>query len=157
MEEQSVLAFSDSVKTCPRCGKRKSIDDFYPRKPNGYHTATHRTWCKKCDSRAQKSSRTDAKKRYHKNYKLEKKFGINLAEYESILARQSGMCAICGATPDKDSMKHGLAVDHDHASGKVRGLLCRHCNIGLGKLGDNLSGLMRAVNYLKNSLGDDRL
>jgi hypothetical protein len=42
-------------------------------------------------------------------------------------------------------------VDHDHETGAIRGLLCKHCNSSLGKLGDNLEGLMRAVDYLKNA------
>jgi hypothetical protein len=57
---------------------------------------------------------------------------------------QNGLCAICGAEPDE------LVVDHCHASGNVRGLLCHSCNLGLGKFFDNTSYLSNAINYLSN-------
>jgi hypothetical protein len=66
-----------------------------------------------------------------------------------MLAKQNGVCAICGKRPEDDRLGHGLAVDHDHVTGVNRGLLCRDCNIGIGKLGDSISGLMRAVRYLE--------
>ena len=77
--------------------------------------------------------------------------GLSLDEYEALLARQGGGCAICGATPKrvkKDGTPYRLQVDHDHKTGKVRGLLCFQCNrLTLGKHAD-AERLRRAADYL---------
>ncbi len=60
--------------------------------------------------------------------KLKKNFGITLEDYDRMFAEQKGLCKICGGdTPNKR-----LAIDHDHKTGKVRGLLCLRCNTKLG-------------------------
>ena len=59
-------------------------------------------------------------------------------------ALQGGVCAICGAVPPEDGSFH---VDHDHETGRVRGLLCVRCNIGLGQLGDDVEVLSGAIGY----------
>lgn len=77
---------------------------------------------------------------------LVKKFGITAAEYDQMVMARCGSCDICGepATPRKKS----LAVDHDHDTGAVRGLLCSNCNTGIGNLRDDPELLNRAVAYL---------
>jgi hypothetical protein len=69
-------------------------------------------------------------KRSHKNTQLRTRFGIGLREYEELLRKQNGVCVICTETDPKSS----LAVDHDHVTGKIRGLLCRRCNFLLGRI-----------------------
>jgi hypothetical protein len=81
-----------------------------------------------------------------KDYRLKYLYGIPLAEYERLRARQHNACAICGRAPDG-----ALRVDHDHRTGRVRGLLCNKCNIGLGLLGDDRESLTRAIAYLDSS------
>ena len=76
-----------------------------------------------------------------------KKFGINSAEYQKQLEMQGGGCAICGKQETTLGKKY-LAVDHHHATGKVRGLLCGSCNKGLGHFQDNPALLSEAVLYL---------
>lgn len=92
-----------------------------------------------------------SKKRYQeknaaaiREAKYFRQYGITLEEYEALLAKQSGMCAICS----KRSKKH-LAIDHDHKTGKVRGLLCGRCNLMLGSVADSITLLERAIRYLK--------
>lgn len=75
-------------------------------------------------------------------------YGISVEEYGHMYLRQRGQCAICKIRPHRADP---LAVDHDHATGAVRGLLCRTCNIGLGCFKDNLASLGRAVAYLVES------
>ena len=82
---------------------------------------------------------------------LQFKFGINLEEYNKIFQAQSGRCAICHK--HQTEFKKRLCVEHCHDTNKVRGLLCFDCNTGLGKLGDNLEGLSKAIKYLENSIG----
>jgi hypothetical protein len=83
-----------------------------------------------------------------KDYRLQKTYGIDLADYQAMLERQSFACAICGA---KHQDKRGkiLHVDHCHATGAVRELLCTPCNTALGKLRDDVKRLQSAIAYLQ--------
>ena len=71
-------------------------------------------------------------------------YGIDVPDYERMLEEQNGGCYICGKKPTK----RALDIDHDHETGKVRGLLCSNHNRALGLLGDNLLLLVRAMEYL---------
>jgi len=73
-------------------------------------------------------------------------YGITLEEYEVLLIKQNNVCAICSASTGSNNKR--LAVDHNHQTGVVRGLLCDDCNIGLGKFKDNPNLLIKAINYL---------
>ena len=75
-----------------------------------------------------------------------RKYGITIEKYEILLAEQNGCCAICLAVTGSDGKR--LAVDHNHETGEVRGLLCDNCNTGLGMFKDNPSLLAKAINYL---------
>jgi len=67
-------------------------------------------------------------------------------EYEEIFKRQNGLCAIC----KKECTRHKrLSVDHNHNTNIARGLLCENCNLGIGKLMDDVEILQSAINYLK--------
>jgi hypothetical protein len=91
-----------------------------------------------------------------RNYGLIHKYGITLLQYNEILERQNGVCAICGKKEEKAQArkKHGekvidsLQVDHDHETGKIRGLLCYKCNTGIGKLMDSPDLLRKAARYI---------
>lgn len=86
-----------------------------------------------------------------KNADLKKSFGITIEEYNAILEKQKGVCAICG---EKETAKgnggivRNLAVDHDHETGEIRGLLCSNCNNGLGRFKDSPNLLTNAIDYL---------
>jgi Recombination endonuclease VII len=75
---------------------------------------------------------------------LRRWFDLTLEQYDQILAEQGGVCAGCGRPPRKTR----LAVDHNHATDIVRGLLCRGCNIALGGVEDNPQTLLRLIQYL---------
>ena len=75
---------------------------------------------------------------------LKRRYGISRAEYDALLAKQGGACAICGMRPKKER----LCVDHCHLTGMIRGLLCRHCNLALGYLKDDQASLIAALAYL---------
>jgi hypothetical protein len=81
-----------------------------------------------------------------KDLNLRKKYGICLKDFNALLEKQRGSCAICSS-----SNWHGrqACVDHDHVTGKVRGLLCHKCNLAIGLLGDNLALAESLVEYLK--------
>ena len=100
----------------------------------------HNAACKKWrDENPGRWKRID-RKRY-----LKREYGITPERYDELFACQGGKGAICGA----QSPRKKLAVDHCHETGKVRGLLCGSCNTGLGKLGDNIEGLRKALQYLE--------
>jgi hypothetical protein len=81
-----------------------------------------------------------------KNSILKKKYGITLAQFEQMLTSQNRKCAICNGDLMGKSDTH---VDHSHATNKIRQLLCRFCNIGLGHFRDDPELTQRATEYLK--------
>ncbi len=84
-----------------------------------------------------------------KHYNLAK-FGLTLDEYNNVLENQDGLCAICRKTEKENK---SLAVDHNHSTGQVRGLLCSNCNRGLGLFQENIERLANAIRYItKNQL-----
>ena len=95
--------------------------------------------------RAYKS--TQKAKDARRNQLLVKNFGITLDQYNVILEKQGGVCAICLKHSEKG--KRSLALDHDHRNGKIRGLLCRFCNQAIGQLDDDVDRLIRAIKYLQ--------
>ena len=80
---------------------------------------------------------------------LRDKYGLTIEAWEDIAKEQGYKCAICG-TP-RDELKNNLAVDHDHDTGEVRGLLCYACNRGIGLLKDSVEVLSKAVEYLQRT------
>lgn len=85
-----------------------------------------------------------------KETELQRSFGISLADYSAMVAAQDNKCAICDQP--EQQMRGGklkaLAVDHDHASGKIRGLLCADCNQAIGKFKEDRNTLLAAIRYL---------
>jgi len=80
-------------------------------------------------------------------------YGISAEYYGELSKSQHGLCAICGKP--ESAHRHGkvigLNVDHDHETGKVRGLLCSRCNMAVGLLGDSVENLLAAAMYLERS------
>lgn len=78
---------------------------------------------------------------------MRRRYGITLTQYYALLHMQGGVCAICGVKARGG--RNGFSVDHDHANGRVRGLLCHACNLGIGKFNDNLALVKAAAVYLQ--------
>ena len=100
-----------------------------------------------------KDSTKQKLKKYYQQHKnslrdrdLQKKYNISLNEYNTLLQNQNCVCAICKI--NKCSSGKAFAVDHSHETGKVRGLLCKNCNLGLGIFKDNPLTLQKASSYL---------
>lgn len=81
---------------------------------------------------------------YERNYRMKALYGLLPGQYETMAAQQHNKCLIC-------LREKKLVVDHDHETGKVRGLLCNLCNSGMGHLKDSIEHLQNAINYLKDS------
>jgi len=138
------------MKTCKICKKEKSLNEFYETKRNGVAYGYHGK-CKECYVKKQQENYDPLKKR---NENLKRCYGITLNEYNEMLEKQNGKCAICGTTETK-GRKSGrgggadvFAVDHCHDTGDVRGLLCHSCNRAMGLLGDNTHILQKMIEYL---------
>ena len=83
---------------------------------------------------------------YHRLLARRLRYGISKEQYDTRLAAQHGQCAICGAT---EHILGTLGVDHDHRSGRIRGLLCSFCNLAIGNMRDNPALLRKAATYLE--------
>ncbi len=115
-------------------------------------------WLKDYYSRADKKAERaayDAKRRAAPGYRektweqfILKEYGITGEEYHSLFKAQDGRCAICGI--HQDDLRKKLSVDHNHTTGKVRGLLCDKCNQGLGYFNDSPERLKTAIEYVKS-------
>ena len=75
-------------------------------------------------------------------------YGITKEDFFQLLEEQEHSCKLC-SKPFESLMQKHLHIDHCHENGKVRGLLCMQCNVGLGMLGDNEAGLLKALAYVK--------
>lgn len=144
-EKRVEAILRNNRKQCQFCKKTKSLDNFF--KKNNSRDGFG-SYCKDCKLKKNTIS-WKANKHKHieqrKNSHLEKKYGITLKEYKKILSNQNGVCLICR---NKDIRK--LAVDHNHKTGEIRGLLCGKCNQGIGLFNDDIKILRRAIEYLKN-------
>ena len=133
------------MKTCTKCGKKKPFIEFY--RHNGYKDGRC-SFCKKCYSQYHKSPIGREKQRSNR---LKKRFNITLEQYDKMLEEQNGVCAICKSLETKIlwGAVIRLSVDHDHKTGKVRGLLCDRCNRALGTVNDDANLLKKLIKYLR--------
>lgn len=145
------------VKVCSKCGEEKSLDEFYR---NTSSVDGHRPDCIECNLESQKARKERdpeafkalARERVWKHH-LTKQYSMTVDEYDALLLAQDGKCAICQSDKSKTSRTDRMHVDHDHATGEVRGLLCDSCNVGLGRFEDDPNLLIAAAMYLVK--GDD--
>ena len=123
--------------------KKKCIDSWRKENPEKYQEQYKNDITKQKCIEYYRTNKDSVKNTY-----LQTNYGITLEEYNLLSEEQSKKCKICNQNcPTGKS----LAVDHNHKTGKVRGLLCKNCNIGLGMFFDNLDFLESAVLYLKYS------
>lgn len=80
-------------------------------------------------------------------------YGLSRGQYDGLVKKQDNRCALCGQREIRKNYRtgktFGLSVDHNHDTGKMRELLCRDCNLGLGMFSDSIQLLSKAVKYLK--------
>ena len=159
LEEKTAKDFQGgrATKRCKTCGIEFPLESYYwhDRRKN-----VRKASCPKCISNKNKVWRKENRETINarrrelyatipnkKHNKLlshvKSKYGISKEEYEGVLEKQNGVCAICGGV-----LTRKLSVDHDHSTGKFRGLLCTKCNLGLGCFNDDSSLLKRAMEYL---------
>jgi len=84
---------------------------------------------------------------YQQGLNRQRLYGITPVEFDALIEKQEGRCAICST--DTPGGKGNWHVDHDHDSGRIRGLLCHHCNLMLGNSGDDPERLRAGAEYLE--------
>lgn len=141
------------MKTCNHCHKQLPETEFYRNCTRKDGLNPH---CKEC-------GRESARRTYHKQRNetpeahslkrysegIKSRYGIDIGEYNRLLASQNWQCAVCKADR-ADATKARLHVDHNHQTGRVRGLLCTRCNNALGYAADNAERLRQLATYLES-------
>lgn len=148
---------------CPRCRAHCKRCDVELTEKTHCRTGSRRNqyFCKSCVAETVRNSRDKLKQR---DYDLLRNYGITVNEYESMLEDQGGVCWICQNPPKNNR----LSVDHRHEKGekrrnprekrpRVRGLLCWHCNLALGKFNDDPYLMRRAADYIETCPAQKRL
>lgn len=131
------------AKRCSECEVEKPLCDFAPHGAGKYRTkarcraceaALHQKWKSENRERYLEWKRGNHDKRLH--YRLKAAYGLTLDDFNTLLAKQGGTCALC-LKPETTRNRRGgvrrLSVDHDHATGRVRGLLCFRCNVAVAQ------------------------
>lgn len=134
------------LKTCAKCNKLKSPEGFY-RVAKTKDGLSYR--CRSCTRAAHKVWR--AKSRDLLITGRLKRYGLTIESYDAMLTAQGGRCAVCKDEGNKQSRWNRMSVDHDHTTGKVRGLLCDNCNRALGLLRDDPELVDEAAAYLRRA------
>lgn len=146
-QKKKEYLITDSGRECSECEQFKPWSEFHKRRDLSTGHASH---CKSC---RKERTRRDTENGSIRNRELGRKYGISLDEYSELVETQNDRCAICG-TKDKGTARGKFrywSVDHDHATGKIRGLLCQQCNTMLGMAGDSIAILEKAIEYLCSS------
>lgn len=135
-------------KQCTMCGEVKSVDQFTQ------SSGKIRSECKPCGAEAQREWRKrnpEYMRDYmrlanqRRGYRRKSLYGMSPEDVEQMLADQDGSCAICFRPVSLDKVN----IDHCHASGKVRAILCRSCNLALGFMQDDPERIERAASYVR--------
>lgn len=143
-------AFVEAVQARPANHRLRRLDTTLPLSPSNWEwmeiisgvndeAERQREWRKRNPDKA-------------KSLDLKKMYGITLGDYEKLLDKQKGLCAICKQperSVDKDGGPRRMPVDHCHQTGKIRGLLCTSCNRALGLFKDSPQNLKNAIEYLE--------
>ena len=157
----------EGTKLCKMCGVEKPRMDFMLEvarfdgvspycKPctsikNGHWDSKHpevrkervRVW----------GNKNPERKEHHRRSGVLRRYGLTNADYDAMLLTQGGRCAICGSTDVARKNHDKFCVDHDHATGKIRSLLCTNCNVGIGSFKDDPNLLQQALDYLRRHDG----
>lgn len=128
---------------CSDCGIEKSPDEF--NRTEQARTGPVRR-CKVCyNARTRETIRRNGGAR---KYHMKRRYGLTPEQINQLKAKQGGLCAVCHEA-------EATQVDHDHETGRVRGILCLHCNAGMGAFRDNPRLIYQAIDYLSTIPIDD--
>lgn len=132
---------TEGTRTCTLCREPKPLDcyDLHGTRPGKLHPR-----CKSCRA-DQAAARYSAHKERIRAGDTRRLYRDHAGTIDDLRQTQGGRCALCGDVPADEA----LCVDHDHATGAIRALLCRRCNLGLGHLRDDVELMRRAADYVE--------
>lgn len=148
-----------NTRICSTCGAEKPVSEFGVNKRSSHKL---RRRCNECytywievnlrwaTNNPQKAEEVQARFRASgkaRAFRLRSRYGLDEADYQQLLAQQSGVCAICKADKPGGRYRH-FHVDHCHTTKRVRGLLCTNCNRAIGYMGDDPDRMKKAAQYL---------
>lgn len=142
------------MKKCPKCSKSKPNKEFHKNKSKQDGLASY---CKTCNANRQlkwKEKNREKSTNNQRRYALKRIYGITEEQYNELLQKQGGCCAVCRRPAEHFHRR--LAVDHDHKTLRIRGLLCLNCNrVIVGRLRGPEGSLLlaNASEYLKQDTG----
>lgn len=126
------------MKVCNRC-KENLPDDRFSKRTYRSGNIGLQNKCKDCERKS--------RPQYYKPHdNARRKFGLSEEDYTTLINRSQGLCETCNKP-----MGDKRCIDHDHSTGKVRGVLCNKCNTALGLLSDDIQLLGRLIQYLEQS------
>ena len=154
------------MKTCTKCKETKLLDSFNKcsSRKDGLQTSCRecsnensKIWFVNCPSRKERNEKTKQWQKdnpekvsdLYRSWLIKTRYGLTQEQYDTVLKSQNGLCAICG-TDDPGSNRKNWCVDHDHKTGRIRGLLCNNCNRGIGLLKEDLFVFESAMVYLRS-------
>jgi hypothetical protein len=149
-QKRAIRKVVDGEKVCSKCLVEKPVDQFLVYK-SGRQKGIVYSRCKECKNAASRAYDRDKKR----DSVLRSVYGISAEEYDCMFKQQDGKCAICfeGVAPSpcgRGRTRTRLDIDHCHETGRVRGLLCRRCNTGLGHFLHDVKRLASAMEYMEN-------
>ena len=144
-----------TIKTCKQCGATGSVGElFSPKKytASGVLQISSCALCKSCNRAYMRNYRQSVKGKAQTTLSERKKrlkfnYGLTIEEHEHLKAQQNNQCAICYIP-----LSAHPSTDHNHKTNRVRGILCRECNIGLGMFKDSRVTLASAILYLSRDV-----
>lgn len=139
------------MKRCSKCKGDFHLEDFHVDRSRSDGRTKQ---CKGCIKKYSKEYRTKTgvPERIRKSrlrHHVRVAYGLTLEQVEEMKREQEGLCAICSKECGHLFYRQGLQIDHDHISGRVRGLLCHNCNVGIGFLQESPAILKAAIRYLE--------
>lgn len=164
------------IRVCTKCGMMGlEHHDFYIRWRSRENRYTYRHKCISCNTnravaykekypervketnKVWRANNKDVKAEYNRRYNLQNqeaiknnryiyKYNITLEEFRCMVAQQGGRCRVCD-----EQEGESLHIDHNHATGEIRGLLCKSCNMALGLFNDDAKSLQGAINYINET------
>lgn len=126
---------------CKGCSIEYEENNFYLNKTGYYHP-----FCKSCNTIRTREWRRNNTEKHYLN-KLKEKFKLTKEDYFILVEKQGYVCAIC----NQEESNRRLSVDHCHDTGKIRGLLCRSCNLAIGYFNDDVDVMKQAIIYINNT------
>ena len=144
-----------NVKTCSRCKRSLSLNEYAKSTRNKNRFGVTST-CKRCN----KEARIKRGRKYQRKMTLKHRLNMSWENYVDLFNRTNGKCSTCQKKlillGDNDTKNTNAHVDHNHETGKIRGILCPKCNAAIGLFDENIVTLQNTIKYLLAHQGENK-